>query len=344
VFDRKKSLKPRARRPKFAVVSPTIFSYCPAMKRSKRDLTWLAGLILLAGASANVLADTKANPYEPILVRNPFGLKPPPPPDPDAGKPPPPPPPPLATVELTGITSILSSKRALLEIIPGPGKPMLKPILAEGERVESVEVVSINVDKNEVTVKNGGVVTNLTFKVAKSSPAAAAAGVPPPPGAIPGQIPRPGVPVPPVQTSFNNPSYNNNSGGGGRNAVMMAGGESAAPASTGAPALGGASVNANAPTLGSGMANDGAFRSIPSRNIRTQQPQQVLSPEEQVLEIENNRRLNQQSPVPMPPLPPTPLTPPQSDYQNNPTVPTPGGPTRRFPNRVPQLPPLPGQQ
>jgi hypothetical protein len=248
-------------------------------------------------------------------------------------------------VELTGITSILSSKRALLEIVPGPGKPMLKPILAEGERVESVEVVSINVDKNEVVVKNGGVTTNLTFKVAKSTPTAGAPGVPVP-GAIPGQIPRPGVPVPPVQTSYNNPSYNNNSGGGGRNAVMMAGGENVAPASAGVPALGGASVNANAPTLGGAVTGDGAFRSIPSRNIRTPQQQQAMSPEEQVIDLEYNRIKNQNSPIPLPPLPPTPLTPPQpGDYQGNPGVPNPGNPPRSFPRRnLPQLPPLPGQQ
>src|SRR5262245_33655253 len=108
-----------------------------AMNRSKRTATRLGAMVFLAGTCASLWADAKVNPYEPIVERNPFGLKPPPPPDPDAGKPPPPPPAPLATVDLTGITSILSSKRALLEIVPGPGKPMIKPILAEGERVES---------------------------------------------------------------------------------------------------------------------------------------------------------------------------------------------------------------
>src|SRR4026208_1717959 len=114
------------------------------MNRLKRTAITLGAAMLLVGALASLLADAKVNPYEPIVERNPFGLKPPPPPDPDAGKPPQPPPAPLATVDLTGLTSLLSSKRALLEIVPGPGKPMIKPILAEGERVESVEVVSIN--------------------------------------------------------------------------------------------------------------------------------------------------------------------------------------------------------
>jgi len=284
-----------------------------SMKRIKRNQAWMAAA-LVAGICASAWADAKVNPYEPILARNPFGLKPPPPPpDPEANKPPPPPPP-LATVDLTGIISVLGPPRALLEIIPGPGKPMLKPVLGQGERVESVEVVSINIEKNEVTVKNGGVVTNLTFKVARSTPAAA----PLAPGAVPGAIPRPAVPVPvPAQTSFNN---FNQSQGSGRNSVMVAGGEStAAPAGTGTPAYGGVNptyggVNPNVPTVSGG--GDSGFRSIPSRNIRTA-AQQEANPEVSRLqnfeEIEHNRAVNYlrsvQSGKPAPPLPLTSLTP-----------------------------------
>jgi len=126
--------------------------------------------LLLAGFCLSALADAKKNPYESIAERNPFALKPPPPPATNEVVAAPAPPPPTSTVELTGIVSILGkSKRALLEVIPGPGKQMAKPILAEGEKFESVEVVAINIDKNEVTVKNGTLVTNLTFKVVKST-------------------------------------------------------------------------------------------------------------------------------------------------------------------------------
>src|ERR1043166_7940259 len=149
-----------------------------AMSGSKQGLRFLVWTVVLASASLQSWGDEKSNPYDVIVDRNPFALKPPPPPlDPNATPVVPPAPP--ATVELTGITSILSSKRALFEIIPGPGKQMIKPILAEGERVESVEVVSIDVEKNEVTIKNGTIVTNLTFKVAKATPSG-----PLPPGAI----------------------------------------------------------------------------------------------------------------------------------------------------------------
>jgi hypothetical protein len=267
------------------------------MKWSKQDWIWLTATVLVAACDAR--ADARANPYDSIVERNPFGLKPPPPPDPDAGKPPPPPPAPLAVVELTGITSILSSKRALLEIVPGPGKPMLKPILAEGERVESVEVVSINVEKNEVVLKNGNITTNLTFKVAKASGPA----TPPPPGAPPAAVPQP------AQTS-----YNQNYGGSGRNNVMVAGGTSATTPTAGGPN----SSGANAPTL-SGGTTDGGFRSIPSRKILSNTAAQgapQMSPEEQVIHMEAQRQLNKNSPIPTPPLPITPLT-PVSDLQGN---------------------------
>lgn len=309
-----------------------------AMKRSKQGWAWLLASVLLTVACVDVRADTKANPYGSIVDRNPFGLKPPPPPDPDAGKPPPPPPAPLATVELTGITSILSSKRALLEIVPGPGKPMLKPILAEGERIESVEVVSINVEKNEVVLKNGNTTTNLTFKVAK-----AGAATPPPAGAVPGAIPAAAAVPQPTQ-----PSYNQNAGG--RNNVMMAGGSNPATPTAGTPGYGAGAAGANAPTLSGGTTADGGFRSIPSRKILSNPGAPQMSAEEQTIAIEQNRRAN-----PNLPLPPTALTSPevlqriqqnpyqsQNPQQGNPNQPTLGGPTTGArPGWVPRTLPAP---
>ena len=124
-------------------------------------------LAMALGGGAHSFGGVSVNPFACIVDGNPFRLKPEPPPVPEP-LPPPAPPAPLATVEVTGITDILNSRRALLEIVPGPGKPMLKPILGEGERVESVEVVSINVERGEVMVRNGTVLTNLTLKVAKA--------------------------------------------------------------------------------------------------------------------------------------------------------------------------------
>src|SRR3954462_2463736 len=103
-------------------------------------------------------SDAKPNPYLSIVDRNPFGLKdPPPPPDPTPVAPVVPP----AKVILTGITSLFGppSKRALIEITEQePGKPasVRKPILREGEREGSVEVLSIDLEKNLVHIKNSG--------------------------------------------------------------------------------------------------------------------------------------------------------------------------------------------
>jgi hypothetical protein len=297
----------------------------------------LTGVVAFVGTSGVVAADTKPNPYDPIVERNPFGLKPPPPPPDPSTNAPPPVPTPTAQVEVTGITSILSSKRVLLEVIPAPGKPMLKPILSEGERIESVEVMAINVEKNEVTIKNGNIVTNLTFKVAKSTGPTAA-----PP--IPGVVPPPAVPTPmpaPVQTSYNQ------SQGSGRYAVMMAGGNSSTPQNPNpaVPNAYGSSANFGNPGLSGGTpaatgggATDG-FRQIPSRNIRTATPQNAnpdaaVSREQQYRSMEQQRLVNeavsQISGKQFPPLPPTPYTPADA-------------PAGRTPPPIPGFPPAPGR-
>ena len=213
---------------------------------------------------------------------------------------------------------------------------MLKPILSEGERVESIEVVSINVEKNEVTIRNGGVITNLTFKIAKSTPGPAAPGALPPP--VPGSVP---PPIPP-QTTLNN--YGTGRGGG----VQMGGGAPvASPAGLGGnPNAGFGGANASAMTAG----GDSAFRSIPSRNIRANQQTQ-LSAEESVLRLEENRlenkrQMDQNPLVRLPPLPPTLLTPPENqgdDGQSGlPAFPSNTGGPKRWKSRPINLPPPPG--
>ncbi|HEY2951535.1 MAG TPA: hypothetical protein VGK40_03075, partial [Verrucomicrobiae bacterium] len=88
--------------------------------------TTLVGLVatgVLAGSLLPTFGEARPNPYQTIIDRNAFALKPPPPPpDPAASLPPPPPP---SNVKLTGITSMFgkNSKRAMLEIQEiGPGK------------------------------------------------------------------------------------------------------------------------------------------------------------------------------------------------------------------------------
>src|SRR5215472_11388177 len=97
---------------------------------------------LLLVAPAQAITDS---PYQAIVDRNVFALKPPPPPptnNPDANKPPPP------AITLTGITTILGSKRAFMSVNmpakpPEPAK-VQSFMLSEGQRDGDIEVLEID--------------------------------------------------------------------------------------------------------------------------------------------------------------------------------------------------------
>ena len=295
------------------------------MKRSNRKRIWLLGTAALGIATLAAVADVPSNPYGVIVEKNPFKLNPPPPPpDPnELAKQQQPPAAPLAEVTLTGITSIFSSKQALFEIIPGPGKPAVKPILREGERLDNIEVVSIDPDKNEVVIKNGGNLTNLTFKVVKQ----AATSPTPPPGQVKPNFPGVTLPGQTPTAGMRDSS--------GRNAPMLSGGTGSAPAtptpavaapSFGAPgvtpttygtagAVGGtpgvnAALNAYNASINAGV--DPNVRSIPQRPVRTpqqeamQQEQHLNERVKQAIEWKVNEGIAKQKGIILPPSPPIP--------------------------------------
>src|SRR6476659_7195807 len=85
----------------------------PVMTSSPKGILIATVAFLAMGSTA--WADARPNPYDPIVTRNPFGIKPPPP----AAAPEQAPQPPLnlAKVVLTGITTIMGPKpQALLEV------------------------------------------------------------------------------------------------------------------------------------------------------------------------------------------------------------------------------------
>jgi hypothetical protein len=145
------------------------------------------------------------NPYQGIVERNVFGLKPPaPPPDPESSKPPPP------KIFLTGITTILGNKRALMKMTPPVTKPGEQPkeqsfTLAEGERDGGLEVLEIDEKAGTVKVNNYGTVATIDFESngVKAAPTPAAV---PMPGMPPGM--RPGLPVPGAMGGGANPMPN----------------------------------------------------------------------------------------------------------------------------------------
>src|SRR5262245_61545710 len=133
------------------------------MKPLKHRLLWVLTPLFFVGALSLTWADVRPNPYQAIVERNPFGLKPPPPP---VETPPPGPVIPPPKVILTGIVSAFGPVRALLEITeqePGKQAKTEKPILREGEKWGPVEVISIDYDKSTVRIRNNGAETNLLF-------------------------------------------------------------------------------------------------------------------------------------------------------------------------------------
>ena len=222
-----------------------------------------------------LMGNVDTNPYATIVDRNPFALKPPPPP------PAPPeqtaPPVPMAKVTMTGLLSTFGEPRVLLEIVEdggkgGAGTPK-KPILREGEREGSVEVLAIDVVKNTVRLRNSGVETNITFQVAKSSPAPGGPGIP---GAPPAFTPPPiNVPQNPQnpQAAAGVASPGNQGNGG----VTLMGNNAAMPGAVGTTA-------------------DSGMRTIPSRPLRTEN----MTKEQSDLLMEVNRLREQQTPNPNP--------------------------------------------
>jgi hypothetical protein len=305
------------------------------MKSARKSVVLVLVLLALGATLSRANEDTKSNPYESIVARNPFQLRePPPPPDPnELAKTPPPP---LATVEVTGVLNMLSKKKAFLEIVPGPGKPSDKRTLEEGDRVDMVEVLFIDVENSEVRINNGGVITNIALK----SPAKAPAG---PAGSVPGVQPGFPPPVFPPNTSAgivppsinpatglpNSPQYNNNNRGN----VMVVGGAPAAatPTSsgviakptgaypTGSPVIGGSQPYGANPAynagsgvnVSGGTASDPSLpRTIPTRPIRTQSTVTPdvphADPAQQYINMAIQKQQMESRGRPMPPLPPIP--------------------------------------
>lgn len=228
------------------------------------NLPRLAALALVA---ATLPALAVVNPYyEPITSRNLFGLKPPPPPEDPAKEVKPPEPP--QKVLLTGITTLMGGKRALMRV-QKPAKPPepakeVPLILAEGGPAEEeIQVVSIDVAAGTVNILNRGVPQLLD--ISKDAPAPKA-GAAPAPAPAPGAVPRPGIPIPPP------PALGAGPGAGGIVVPPrpVRGGDAAAQ-----------SGNPTSPGLGISQPPPGV---ISARDLV-----RPISPEEQVIMIEAQR-------------------------------------------------------
>jgi hypothetical protein len=272
----------------------------------------LAGMLsafgVLVGASGQLMADAKPNPYLGIVERNPFGLKdPPPPPVPKSEAPVVPP----AKVILTGITSLFGPTRAFLEITEQePGKPgtVKRPILREGEREGPVEVVSIDPRQNVVHIRNGGQELDVKFedlsKTASAAPRPVVPGMPsaPPPAPLPTAMST-GAP-----TIISPASADNSTRSG---SVSMFGGQNL-PQENSAP-------NQSATPANYAAMNNGAAPIIASRGMRTPQGGggATVDPAVQYLNWAAHEENAKQQNMPFPPLPPMPGTRSSQGAQGN---------------------------
>ena len=123
----------------------------------------MAGL-LFCGEILAIAPDYAPDRYKSIPEQNAFRLKSPPqiePPGPTNA--------PLAKLILTGITTILDTKRALLKALPSVNAPGQQPkeesmILTEGQREGNIEVLNIDEVAGSVRVNNSGTIMTLTFE------------------------------------------------------------------------------------------------------------------------------------------------------------------------------------
>ena len=171
-----------ARNSNFSVVFDLSMTILTPMNRHK-IAAWL-GAALALGWSFQAHAEVKENPYQIIIDRNPFGLRPiPPPPVPPNNEPPPPPP---LGVAMTGITTLLGPPKVFLEFTDPQTKKVERPsALLEGDSFKGITVVSIDSENNRVRIKNGDAESWLDFE--KNGVKAAGGGAPAP-------VPHPGFP------------------------------------------------------------------------------------------------------------------------------------------------------
>jgi hypothetical protein len=285
------------------------------MKHSERVLACVVAGVSLCTAATAITGD-RSMPYEGIVERNLFGLKPPPPPpDPEAANKPQP-----SKITLTGITTILGNKRALMKTPPPQAKPGEQAkteqsyILAIGERENEIEVLDIDEIAGTVKVKNAGVIETVSFKEngVKQAGGGGVPGVPgvPPPAGINPYAPappaaHPAIPmpnrIPRLPVSGVTPTANTAAGG--------------SPYAGAAPAAYGGTATPNI-RLGNATMPLG---SVPSQPAQAQPQMMQVTAEEQRIYMEIERQKNPTGP----PLPPTELTPPELDPTK--TAPTPPG-------------------
>jgi hypothetical protein len=266
----------------------------------------MLGGVLLVNTALAVPANLREN-YQPIVDRNPFGLRPPPPPPTNNVAQPPPVEKPKMEIFLTGIVSIGQPKKQVyLKTQEANKKDAVQYYaLPEGAEKDGIRVLSIDERERRVRVQIDGAETVLSFQThgiaaAAPPPLAAPGMMPGQPGAMPGQ---PGAVPPPLP--------------GAMPGQAMQGGNAQFPQNPSVQPMPAMNTGGNAPNN---------FRSIPSRSVRSQTPNRdfmmgtpnagggvpgmaeqqapAVDPAEQYLRMHLDKTQKERQGIPMPPLPP----------------------------------------
>jgi hypothetical protein len=170
------------------------------MKQSERIAICLASGLMVSASARAVTAEAQGNPYQGVVERNVFALKPPPPPG--SEKPPAPEPPKIIP---QGIMSMFGRQQVLFKaMMPGskPGEPPKETpmVLTVNQREGEVEVLSIDETAGTITFNNHGQIQTLSLEKDGVKPPTGPAATP-----FPG-ITAPGIPGVPAPTAGFNPA------------------------------------------------------------------------------------------------------------------------------------------
>lgn len=141
-----------------------VYVYIVSLRAILKMSACALAVAVLAAKARAIAPDPAPVQYQSITERNVFGLHAPPTQAPPTNAPPQ-----LSKITLTGITTILGNKRALMKVLPIALKPgdaakELSLILTEGQRESEIEVLQIDELAGRVKVNNAGTVMILTFE------------------------------------------------------------------------------------------------------------------------------------------------------------------------------------
>jgi hypothetical protein len=160
------------------------------MIRGNRIWIGLIASVALAATAQALVPEISRNPYEAIPTRNVFSLK-----DPTILPPVTNQPAQHSKITLTGITTILGSKKALMtaQLPARPPEPakLESYMLTEGQRDGDIEVITIDEKAGTVQVRNAGNIETLDFVNNGAKLTAAPASLPMPGGPAPMGMPGP---------------------------------------------------------------------------------------------------------------------------------------------------------